>query len=153
MTIIWCIVPEIWSVADRIFCHFRQFFAFLSPNNPKNQNFEKMKKQKSRDIIILHMCTINNSQMMYGSWDIECDRQIFLSFWTIFCPFTYLTTQNIKILKKLKKHLEIYHFTHVYQKLWLDDVQFVRNGVQWMDGKTNGWTGRQKKWHRGGCPT
>ena len=26
--------------------------------------------------------------MMYGSWDIKCDRQNSLSFWTIFCPFT-----------------------------------------------------------------
>ena len=33
--------------------------------------------------------------------------RIFLSFWTIFCSFTSLTTQKIKILKKWKKHLEI----------------------------------------------
>ena len=25
--------------------------------------------------------------MMYGSWDTEWDRQNFLSFWVIFCPF------------------------------------------------------------------
>ena len=54
-----------------IFCHFTP----LPPtNNPRNQNFEKMKK-KPRDIIILHMCTINDNHMMYGSWDMECDRQ------------------------------------------------------------------------------
>ena len=40
----------------------------------------------------------------YGSWDIEPDRQIFLLF------RTSLTTQNIKILKKFKKHLEISSF-------------------------------------------
>ena len=34
---------------------------------------------------------------------MERDRQIFLSFWTIFCPFTTLTTQKIKILKKMEK--------------------------------------------------
>ena len=39
---------------------------------------------------------------MSGSWDMECDRQNFLSFWTIFCPFTSLTTPSIKILKKWK---------------------------------------------------
>ena len=32
---------------------------------------------------------------------------IFLSFWAIFCPFTLLTTQKIKILKKWKEHLEM----------------------------------------------
>ena len=74
-----------------VFCHF----------NPKNQNLEKMKK-KPGDIIILHKCTINDNQMMYGFWYIEHNRQISLPFWTIFCPFAHLTTQNIKILKKLK---------------------------------------------------
>ena len=34
----------------------------------------------------------------------------FLSFWTIFCPFTPLGTQKIKILKKCKKHLKIFSF-------------------------------------------
>ena len=34
----------------------------------------------------------------------------FLSFWAIFCPFTLLTTQKIKILKFWKKHLEISSF-------------------------------------------
>ena len=61
-------------------------------------------KKTPRDIIILHMCTINENHMIYGSKDLECDGQKFLSFWTIFCPFTPpLTTQKIKILKKMKK--------------------------------------------------
>ena len=34
--------------------------------DPENQNFEKMKKAYE-DIIILQMCTINDSNMMYGS--------------------------------------------------------------------------------------
>ena len=39
-------VPEIQHVTDVIFIfHFGLFFALLSPpNNPKNQNFEKKKK-------------------------------------------------------------------------------------------------------------
>ena len=65
-------VPQIWSATDRIFCHFGLFFVLLPPNNPKNQNFEKMKKKKQktkkpRDIIMLHMFTINDNHMMYGS--------------------------------------------------------------------------------------
>ena len=59
-------VPEIWSATDKIFCHFGPFFALLPPNNPKNQNFEKMKKPPG-DIITLHMCTINDNHTMYGS--------------------------------------------------------------------------------------
>ena len=38
--------------------------------------------------------------MMYGSLDIESNRQNFLSFWTIFC--LTLTTQKTKF-KKMKK--------------------------------------------------
>ena len=49
------------------------------------------------------MCTKNQNHMMYGSWDMEPDRQDFLSFWAIFCTFTPLTTQKVKILKKWKK--------------------------------------------------
>ena len=29
----------------------------------------------------------NHNQMMYGSWDLEWDRQNFLSFWMLFFPF------------------------------------------------------------------
>ena len=44
-TIIWGMVPEICCETDRIFfCHFGPIFALLSPNNPENQNFDKMKK-------------------------------------------------------------------------------------------------------------
>ena len=45
------------------------------------------------------MCTKNHNHMTYGSWDTEWDRQNFLSFWAIFCPFSPLTTWKIKILK------------------------------------------------------
>ena len=160
MTIIWCMIPEIWSMRDIIFCHSGLLFALsLLPMDSENQNFEKMKKTH-QDIIILQMCTINDSHMMYGSWDMKCNRQNFLSFypsmdpenqnfgkmkktpediiilqmctindshmmygswnmehnrqkslsfWTVLPPFTLLTTEKIKILK-------YYHFTHVYHK-------------------------------------
>ena len=53
-------------VTDVIIFHFGLYFAlFLPPYSQKNQNFEKMKKLPG-DIIILHMCTKNYDQMMYG---------------------------------------------------------------------------------------
>ena len=78
------------------------FLPFYPSIDPENQNFEKM-KTIPEDIIILQICTINDSHMMYGSWDMEHDGQNFLSFWNIFCPFTPLPTQKIKILKKIEK--------------------------------------------------
>ena len=56
--------------------------------------------------------------MKYGSWDMEHDGQNFLSFRAIFCPFTLLTPQKIKILKKWKNAWRYYHFTKMYQKPW-----------------------------------
>ena len=65
--------------------------------------------------------------MMYGSWDKKHDGQNFLLFWTVFCTFILpLTNQKIKILKKWKRHMEIYHFTQVYHKWQSCDVRFLR---------------------------
>ena len=78
-----------------------------------------MKKYKKNpgDIILLHMCTIDEDHMMHGSWDIRHNRQNFLLFWVIFCPLTLLTNQKIKIWKKNEKRAWRYHhFTQLYQK-------------------------------------
>ena len=60
------------------------FCPFEPPNNLNNQNFEKMKKKTPGDNIILHLCTTNDNHTMYGSWDMECYSQNFLSFWPFF---------------------------------------------------------------------
>ena len=54
-------------VHDKCNCYFSFwaiFYPLLPPNKPKNKYFETM---KPCDIIILHMCTKNYDQMMYGS--------------------------------------------------------------------------------------
>ena len=86
-----------WTEFFVILDHFLPFY----PNrNQKNQNFEKMKKTR-RDIIILHKCTKNHDHMLHCSWDTTRDRcNFYFSFWAIFCPYTPLTTQKIKIYKK-----------------------------------------------------
>ena len=56
------------------FSSFWAFFAILPTNDPENQNFEKMKNIHG-DIIFLHMCTINEDHMIYGSWNIRRERQ------------------------------------------------------------------------------
>ena len=89
MKIIWCMVPEIPSITDVIFCYFGPFLPFYLSNNLKKSKFWKNEKKKtSWDILMLHMCTINDNHVMYGSWDI----------W------------KIKILKKWKKHLDVLLF-------------------------------------------
>ena len=66
-----------------------RFLPFYSPVNPENQHFEKMKRTLE-DITILQMFIINYSHMIYGFSDMEFNKQIFLSFWTVFYPFTPL---------------------------------------------------------------
>ena len=83
--VIWS-ATYIWSATDRIFCHYRPFFALSPPYGPRKSKFEKMKK--TLEDVILQVFTINDSHMIYGFSDVECNRQIVLSFWTIFCPFT-----------------------------------------------------------------
>ena len=106
-----------WRSYDVWFLRYKarrtEFFVnlghFLSFDPPNNLKILKKLKKTCRDIIILHLCTTNENHMMYGSWNLECDRQNFLSFWTIFYPFTLplptspLTTQKIKTLTKWKK--------------------------------------------------
>ena len=106
-----------------IFCHFGPFFALLPqhwpwklkfektlpfdpPNNPKNQNFGKMKKMLE-DIIILHLCITNDNHMMYSSWDMECDR-IFVTLGHLsFYHNNNLKNQNFE---KMKETMEITSF-------------------------------------------
>ena len=78
------------------------FLAFYPSNNPKIQNFEKMKTPPG-GINILQRYNINDNYTMYGFRDTKHVEQNFLSFWTIFC-------WKIKILKKWKKNLQILSF-------------------------------------------
>ena len=68
--------------------------------------------------------------MMYGSWDMERNRQDFLSFWTDFCPFTPYGPRKSKFLKYQEKTGRYYHFTNVYHKRQSYDVLFLRYGLQ-----------------------
>ena len=59
-----------------------------------------------------------------------------------FGPFFALLAPNSpkksKLKKKIKKNARRYHhFTYVYQKLWSDDVRFLRYGVRQMDRQTD----------------
>ena len=110
MTIIWCMVAKKWSTTDIFFSIFDHFVPFLL--SLTTHKIKILKKKRPKDIIILHMCTINGNYIMYGSWDMESDKQ--LSFWVISWPFTPLTTWKTKILKPfplfLNKILWNFHY-------------------------------------------
>ena len=93
---IWFLKYKVWQT--EMFDILGHFLPLQPIGNLENQNFI-IEKKAPRDIIILHICTINDNHMMYGSWDKEHNRHNFLSFWTVFCPFTPLTTRKIKNLQ------------------------------------------------------
>ena len=90
-------------MADKIFCHFHP------PDEPVNQNFEKLKEIPGN--IILHMGTINENCMMDGSWDMECGRHNFFVILDGFLPF-YPPPNNPENQNfgKMEKFLEILWF-------------------------------------------
>ena len=53
------------------------FLPFYPPNSPKDQNFKRMKKKKPQcfEISSFYTCVPNYDQIMYGSWDMVCNRQ------------------------------------------------------------------------------
>ena len=60
-------VPQIWSATGKIFIILDHLFLpFYPPKDPENQNFEKIKKAHE-DIIILQICTRNNSHTVHCS--------------------------------------------------------------------------------------
>ena len=105
-------------------CHRQNFLSlctifqlFYPPNNPKNQNFEKM-KETAGNIIILHKCTKNHDHMLYCSLDIACNECTYFSFWAIFCPFTLLTAWKINTFKKWKKHQCTINYDQMMYSSW-----------------------------------
>ena len=138
-------VSEIWT----IFVILDHFLPFYPPKNLKNQNFEKMKKPIG-DIIILHKRTKNHDHMLHCSWDTMSDAcNSYFLFCAIFCPFTPLTTQKIKIFLKWKKPLEISSFYRYVPKIM---ITWCTVPEIWCmtDGRTDGQTNRQmeggEKW-------
>ena len=72
----------------------------------RKSKFWKNKKEPG-DIIILHMCIINDNHMMYGSWDMKHDTKFFviLDHFLSFYPSNSLKNQNFK--KKKQKPADI----------------------------------------------
>ena len=100
---------DVWFLRYRarqtgFFVMLDHFLPFYSPNNPKNQNFWKMKNKKNP----LEILSFNASvpKIMIICYTVP---EIWL-FWAIFFPFTPLTVWKMKISKKWIKLLEILSF-------------------------------------------
>ena len=116
---VWFLRYAAWQT--ELFVILDHFLPFYPSNNPANQNFEKMKKIHGC-IIILHMRTINGNCIIYSSWDMELDRQNFLSFWN-------LKNQNFEKMKKMPGDIIILHMcTKNYDHMMYGSWDVVCNG-------------------------
>ena len=83
--------------------------------------FKILKNEKNaRRYYILHKHTKNHDHMLYCSWDVVHDVNVIFHLAHMFCPFTHLTVQKIKILKKWKKkHLDVPAFYTCVPKIMI----------------------------------
>ena len=87
------------------FFSFWTIFCTFTPASVTTQRC-KMKKTPG-DIIILHKCTINDNHMIYGSWDINYNRQIFFVILGHFLPFYPPNSPKNENIKKMKTSADI----------------------------------------------
>ena len=74
--------------------HFLPFYPSI------NQKIKILKNWKTHlEMPSFYTCTKNHDHMMHASWDMECERHNFLSFWATFCPFVLLKFgKNVDII-------------------------------------------------------
>ena len=94
-------ITDIWllnykSRHTECFAILGQFLYFHTSDNLENPNFETLKK-------FFHMSSLNDNHCMHDFEDMEQNGQNFLSYWTVFCPFTSVGTHKITILEEKKK--------------------------------------------------
>ena len=101
-------VPEILSMPDRIFCHFGPFFA-LPPDNPKDQNFEKLKK--TLEILSFYTSVPKIKIICYTVPEIwQVTDVIIFHFGLFFSLLPPNNPKNENFKKNEKKHLDISSF-------------------------------------------
>ena len=123
-------VPEIEGVTDRKFRHFGLFFCLFSSLTTWKIKILTLKKNIWRYYHSTHL-----HHKWQSLWcmvpEIRSKIDNFLSFWTVFCSYTPLWTQKIKVFKKWKKYLKI---LSIYKHKWQSyDAWFLRYGVQWTE--------------------
>ena len=118
-------------------CNRHNFFVILGHFCPFTQNIKILKKWKKHLMVLSFYTSVPKTMIIVytACYTILC--------YIVFCPFTFLTAQKIKTLKKWRTCLEISSFYACAQKIWSDDVYFLRYGAQWSNRQTDGQTDRK----------
>ena len=119
--------------------HFLPFNSLSPPRPPlmitKIKILKKKKEKKCLEILSFYtyMCTMNKDHMIFGSWNIRCDRQIFFVISGHFLPFQPPDNLKNESFKTEKSTWIYYHFINVYDECvpWQSyDIWLLRYGVQ-----------------------
>ena len=140
---VWFLRYQVWQT--EIFFILDNFLPIYALKTQKIKILRKPKKHL--EILSLYNSVPKIMIICYTVPDMARDRcNCYFSFWAIFCPFTPLTAQKVKISKKWKKHLEISSFYTCAPKII---IRWTMVSEKWCttDGQT------EKETHRGGCPT
>ena len=115
------------------FVIFGHFLPFCPTNNPRNQNFEKMKR-KPGDTIILHKCTKNHDHLLYTVPEIwHVTHEFFLAFYT---PNS-LKNQNLTKWKKTGDIITLNMCTKNYDHMMYGSWDMCVT-EKWTDGQIDG---------------
>ena len=115
--------------------HFGPILPFYSNNGLKNQVWKNARRyyftpewQKSW----YDWCTVPEIQSVTDRWSTVTEIWSVMDWswqmWVIFCPFTPLKTQKIRILKKRRKLLRISSFYTCVPKIMIIWIKVFKNG-------------------------
>ena len=106
MTIIWCIAPEIWSMADKSFCYSGLFFALLPLYGPRKFIFLKKWKQTWR---YYHFTNVYNKWQSHDIWFLRYGVQRTKVLVILDRVLLFYSPNDLKS-KNFEKHLVILSF-------------------------------------------
>ena len=92
---------------DRVFCHFGPFLPFDPPSNPKNQNFERMKKNKIWRYH--HFTLVYHKWQSYDVWFLRYgvgQTSFFVIFGLYFAIFTKSKIENRGTLRRNSRNTQ-----------------------------------------------
>ena len=117
---LWFLRYRAWQT--EFFCHSGPFSPLSPPSPPPilwSQKIKIKKKWKKNTWRYYHFANEYHKWQSYDEWFLRYGMQWteYLVIWTVFCPFSHLTTQKIKIFKKWENHLEILSFYRCVPKM------------------------------------
>ena len=111
-----------WAWQTEFFGHSGPFFPLSPPPLPPpsyGQKIKILKKWKKNTWRYYHFRNEYHKWQSYDEWFFRYGMQWtqYLVIWTVFCPFSHLTTQKIKIFKKWENNLDILSFYRCVPKM------------------------------------